>query len=153
MTHILALKFPPHKKHQNLLHSQLRFFLRGSLVVCARKEQICIDLTFFSNLILLLHWNEQQFSFGPKHYLMFITHCAAEYVCSRQPPKTAKTFIKFVKNVEFHSHIWITHENCIWMSTNMPGIGPVISEIDLKFVKFWGCQKSFAPFYWLCASR
>ena len=39
---------------------------------------------------------------------------------------------KKVKIVEFHGHIWHHHEKCIQQSTNMPGIGSLIREIDIK---------------------
>ena len=38
-------------------------------------------------------------------------------------------FVKNVKIVKFHDHIWNYHEKCIRISTNMPGIGLVIQEI------------------------
>ena len=38
-----------------------------------------------------------------------------------------------VNIVEFHNHIWNHHEKCIQISTNMPGIGSLIREIDVKF--------------------
>ena len=34
--------------------------------------------------------------------------------------------------LEFHYHIWNHHEKCIQISTNMPGIGSLICEIDVK---------------------
>ena len=45
-------------------------------------------------------------------------------------------FAKNVKIGEFHGHIWNHHEKCIHLSTNMPGIGSLIREIDIKFQKF-----------------
>ena len=48
---------------------------------------------------------------------------------------TSKTCLKLVKNVkipEFHDHIWNHKEKCIQISTNMPGIGLVIHEIDVE---------------------
>ena len=38
--------------------------------------------------------------------------------------------VKYIKIVEFHDHIWDHHEKCFQMSTNMPGIGSLIREID-----------------------
>ena len=35
-------------------------------------------------------------------------------------------FVKNVKIVEFHDHIWNQYEKCIQISTNMPSIGLVI---------------------------
>ena len=40
-------------------------------------------------------------------------------------------FVKNVKMMEFHDHIWNHHEECIQISTNMPGIGSLIREIDV----------------------
>ena len=34
--------------------------------------------------------------------------------------------------MEFHGHIWNHHEKRIQQSTNMPGIGSLICEIDIK---------------------
>ena len=34
--------------------------------------------------------------------------------------------------LEFHDHIWNHHEKCIKISTNMPGIGSLIHEIDIN---------------------
>ena len=39
---------------------------------------------------------------------------------------------KIVKIVEFHDHIWNRHEKYIKISTNMPGIGALFSEIAVK---------------------
>ena len=42
---------------------------------------------------------------------------------------------KCVKNVnilELHDHIWNHNEKCIEISTNMPGIGSLIREIDFN---------------------
>ena len=42
--------------------------------------------------------------------------------------------MKFVTNiriVEFYDHIWNHNENRIQISTNMPGIGSLIPEIDV----------------------
>ena len=39
-------------------------------------------------------------------------------------------FFKTVNILKFHEHIWNHHGKCIQMSTNMPGIGSLISEID-----------------------
>ena len=45
--------------------------------------------------------------------------------------KKLTTFVKNVKIVECHDHIWNHREKCIQMSTNMPGIGSLIREIDV----------------------
>ena len=41
-------------------------------------------------------------------------------------------FVKNVEIVEFHDHIWNHHEKYIQISTNMPGIGSLIREIDVE---------------------
>ena len=40
-------------------------------------------------------------------------------------------FVKNVNILEFHGHIWNHHEKYIQQSTNMPGIGSLIREIDI----------------------
>ena len=50
--------------------------------------------------------------------------------CRRQV-KNLTNFVKNDKIVEFHDHIWNHHEKCIQRSTNMPGIGSLIREIDI----------------------
>ena len=47
-------------------------------------------------------------------------HAAGEY---RRHVKKVTKFVKNVKILEFHDHIWNHHEKCIQISTNMPGIG------------------------------
>ena len=56
----------------------------------------------------------------------FCHHAAGE--CRRQV-KNVTHFVKNVKIVEFRDHIWNHHEEYIEISTNMPGIGSVISEL------------------------
>ena len=34
--------------------------------------------------------------------------------------------------MEFHGHIWKYRDKCIQQSTNMPGISPLIREIDIN---------------------
>ena len=48
---------------------------------------------------------------------------------------TSQQIHKTFKNdniLEFHDYIWNHHEKCIQKSTNMPGIGSLIREIDVK---------------------
>ena len=52
---------------------------------------------------------------------------AADY--SRQQITNSTNVVKILKIVEFHYQIWIHHEKCIQISTNMPGFGSVIHEI------------------------
>ena len=51
-------------------------------------------------------------------------------------PKNVTKCPKNVSILEFHDHIWNHYEKCIQMSTNMPGIGSWIREIDVKMPKF-----------------
>ena len=47
---------------------------------------------------------------------------------------TGQNLTKFVQNVrivEFYDHIWNHNEKRIQISTNMPGIGSLIPEIDV----------------------
>ena len=53
-------------------------------------------------------------------------HAAGE--CRRQI-QNVTNWVKNVKIVEFHGHIWNHHEKCILLSTNMPRIGVVIPEM------------------------
>ena len=55
--------------------------------------------------------------------------------CRRQV-KNVTNFVKYLKIVEFHDHIWIHHEKCIQISTNMPSIGLLIVEIGFEFKEF-----------------
>ena len=41
------------------------------------------------------------------------------------------TFVKNVRIVEIHDHIWNRNEKRIQISTNMPGIGSLDPEIDV----------------------
>ena len=43
---------------------------------------------------------------------------------------------KKIKFVNFHYQIWIHHEKCIQISTNMPSIGLVIPEINSEMLEF-----------------
>ena len=56
-------------------------------------------------------------------------HTAGE--CRRQVKNVTNLFKK-VNILEFHDHIWNHHDKCVQQSTNMPGIGSVIHEIDIK---------------------
>ena len=56
-------------------------------------------------------------------------HAAGE---SRRNVQNVRNFVKNVKIVEFHAHIWNQREKYIQQSTNMPGIGSIIREIAVK---------------------
>ena len=45
--------------------------------------------------------------------------------------------------MEFHDHIWNYHKKCIQKSTNMPGIGSLICEIDVKMSKIQETNRLF----------
>ena len=45
-------------------------------------------------------------------------------------------FRKNVKIVKFGKHIWIHHEKCIEISTNMPNIGLEIPEIGFDILGY-----------------
>ena len=49
-------------------------------------------------------------------------------------------FVKYVEIVEFHDH----NENCIQISTNMPGIGSLIREIAVQISKMSESKQTFA---------
>ena len=44
-------------------------------------------------------------------------------------------FVKNVNILEFGYYIWNPYEKCIQKSINMPGIGSLICEIDVKIVR------------------
>ena len=46
--------------------------------------------------------------------------------------------------MEFDDPIWNHHEKCIQISTNMPGIGSLIPEIDVKLSEIWESKHIFA---------
>ena len=51
---------------------------------------------------------------------------------SRRHVQNVTKFAKNVHLLELHDHIWNHHEKCIEISTNMPGIGSLIREIDFN---------------------
>ena len=55
---------------------------------------------------------------------------------ARECRQQVKNWTKFVEIVEYHhDHIWNRNENCIQISTNMPGIGLLICEIAVENVR------------------
>ena len=46
--------------------------------------------------------------------------------------KNVNNKIKNYNILEFHDHIWNHHEKYIQKNANMPGIGSLIREIDVK---------------------
>ena len=45
--------------------------------------------------------------------------------------------------VEFHEYIWNQKEKCIQISTNRPGIGSYICEIDVDILEIWESKATF----------
>ena len=65
------------------------------------------------------------------HHIQSVNAFHAAGECRRHVKKLTH-FVQNVKIVEFHDHIWNHHEKYIQTSTNMPGIGSIIREIDAK---------------------
>ena len=51
---------------------------------------------------------------------------------SRRQDKNVTNFVNNVNILEFGYYIWNPYEKCIQKSPNMPGIGSLIREIDVK---------------------
>ena len=51
---------------------------------------------------------------------------------SRRQDQNVTYFVKNVNILEFGYFIWNTYEKCIQKSPNMPGIGLLICEIDVR---------------------
>ena len=54
----------------------------------------------------------------------------------RHTGQNVHKIFKNIKILEFGDYIWNQHEKCIQISTNMPGVGSLIREIDVKIQKF-----------------
>ena len=54
---------------------------------------------------------------------------------SRRQYKNVTHFVKNVNNLEFGYYIWNPYKKCNQKSPNMPGIGSLIREIDVKIVR------------------
>ena len=63
--------------------------------------------------------------------------------CRRQVTNLT-IFVKNVKIVECHDHIWNHYEKCIQISTNMPGVGSVICEIGFEIEEICENKMNFA---------
>ena len=59
---------------------------------------------------------------------MFVNAFHAAGECRRQVKNVTK-FVKNVKIVKFHDHIWNHNEKCMQISINMASIGSLIREI------------------------
>ena len=54
---------------------------------------------------------------------------------SRRQDQNVTNFVKNVNILEFGFYIWNPYEKCIQKSPDMPGIGSLICEIDVKIEK------------------
>ena len=64
---------------------------------------------------------------------------------SRRQHQNVTNFVKNVNILEFGSYIWNHYEKCIQKSPNMPGIGSLIREIDVKIeIYFFWLSKTNA---------
>ena len=61
----------------------------------------------------------------------------------KQRVKNVTTLVKNVKIVDFYDHIWNHDEKCIQISTNMPGIGPLIREIAVNVSEMCESKHNF----------
>ena len=108
-------------------------FLNKSLCQCLRRENS--EMT--SNLRLGEEWQ------GSSLHSWDINAFHAAGECRRQV-KQLINFVRKVKIVEFHDHIWNHNEKCIQISTNMPGIGSLIREIAVEISEMWESKQTFA---------
>ena len=51
---------------------------------------------------------------------------------NRRQDQNVTNFVKNVNILEFDYYIWNPYDKCIQKSPNMPGIGSLISEIDVN---------------------
>ena len=72
----------------------------------------------------------------PSNFDQFTQFRCCCLVSADDKVKNVTNFVKNVKIVEFLDHIWNRHKKCIQQSTTMPGIGSLISEIDVQIQKF-----------------
>ena len=56
---------------------------------------------------------------------------------SRRQDQNVTNLVKNVNIMEFGYYIWNPYEKCIQKSPNMPGIGPLIREIDVTISENW----------------
>ena len=62
---------------------------------------------------------------------------------SRLRDQNVTNFVKNVNILEFGYYILNPYEKCIQKSPNMPGIGSLIHEIDVKISQIWETNKLF----------
>ena len=67
-----------------------------------------------------------------------VFHTAGE--CRRQVKNVTK-FVKKIKIVIFHDHIWNRNEKGIRISANIPGFGSLIREIYINISKI--CERKY----------
>ena len=75
------------------------------------------NITCIGNLYIKLNLSYRTFTWIYQTLNAF--HAAGE---CRWHVKNVTKFVKNVKNVEFHDHIWNHNEKCIQISTNMPRV-------------------------------
>ena len=64
----------------------------------------------------------------------YLRFALCTFYLSRSDQTTAPNVHKYFRNInslEFHEHNWNHHDKCIQKSTNMPGIGSLIREIEV----------------------
>ena len=62
---------------------------------------------------------------------------------SRRQFKKCHQIVKNVNILESRDRIWIHHEKCIQVSTNMPSIGSLIRETHVKITEIWESKTDF----------
>ena len=92
------------------------------------KYRDCLWLCRLDSEIIKMEICTKLYPLFPYLFMFNAFHAAGE--CRRQV-KNLTTFVIFFEIVEFHDHnIWSHHVKCIQKSTNMPGVGSLIREID-----------------------
>ena len=67
-------------------------------------------------------------------------------VSKRQEVQKFKNKFKHSNIPEFCDYIWNHHKKFKQISTNMPGIGSIIRELDVKMSEIWKKQNDFAQY-------
>ena len=134
-----CIKFPLlHFVHYTKLYSTVAVHFCTSdflsnFSICDQLTDFFSSLLLFSNISISSPISYKYFSLGLKFAIAcMINPLHADVGSADDKPK----FSNFVKNFwysKFRCHIWMQHEHCIKMSTNMPSIGPVILEIAHEF--------------------
>ena len=69
--------------------------------------------------------------------MLGLTLTTGQAWASRRHVQNFTNFVKNVKIMEFHDHIWIHLVKCIQISPNMPEISSLIRKINVKIAKIW----------------